>query len=98
MYFTEEHDFFRKSFQDFLQKEVVPHIETWEKTGMIDRFIWEKMGEMGYFAINCPEAYGGLDLDLFYTVIFLEEMQKINSGGFAAAMWAHAYFSDDSPQ
>lgn len=93
MYFTEEHDFFRKSFQDFLQKEVVPHIETWEKTGMIDRFIWEKMGEMGYFAINCPEAYGGLDLDLFYTVIFLEEMQKINSGGFAAAMWAHAYLA-----
>ena len=93
MYFTEEHDFFRKSFQDFLQKEVVPHIEKWEKTGSIDRFIWEKMGEMGYFGINYSEAYGGLDLDLFYTVIFLEELQKINSGGFAAAMWAHAYLA-----
>ena len=45
-YFTEEHDFFRKSFRDFLQKEVVPHIEKWEKTGTIERFIWEKMGEM----------------------------------------------------
>ena len=93
MYFTEEHDFFRQSFQDFLQKEVVPHIEKWEKTGSIDRFIWEKMGEMGYFGIRCSEAYGGLDLDLFYTVIFLEEMQKINSGGFAAAMWAHTYLA-----
>ncbi|OED41846.1 acyl-CoA dehydrogenase, partial [Flavobacteriaceae bacterium (ex Bugula neritina AB1)] len=28
-----------------------------------------------------------------YTVIFLEELQKINSGGFAAAMWAHAYLA-----
>ncbi len=93
MYFTEEHDFFRKSFQDFLQKEVVPHIEKWEKTGHIERFIWEKFGEMGYFGIFQPEEYGGLDLDLFYTVIFLEELQKINSGGFAAAMWAHAYLA-----
>tara|TARA_R100000935_G_scaffold1847_3_gene5549 strand:- start:3704 stop:4867 length:1164 start_codon:yes stop_codon:yes gene_type:complete len=92
-YFTEEHDFFRKSFQDFLQKEVVPHIEKWEKTGHIERFVWEKFGEMGYFGINYPEQYGGMDLDLFYTVIFLEELQKINSGGFAAAMWAHAYLA-----
>jgi len=93
MYFTEEHDVFRISFQNFLQKEVVPHIEKWEKTGNIDRFIWKKMGGMGYFGINYPEAYGGLELDLFYTVIFLEELQKINSGGFAAAMWAHAYLA-----
>ena len=93
MYFTEEHEFFRKSFQDFLQKEVVPHIEKWEKTGHIERFIWEKFGQMGYFGIYQPEQYGGLDLDLFYTVIFLEELQKINSGGFAAAMWAHAYLA-----
>ena len=90
MYFSEEHEAFRSSFKDFLQKEVVPHIEKWEKTGVIDRFIWEKFGEMGYFGLSTPEAYGGLDLDLFYTVIFLEEMQKVNSGGFAAAMWASA--------
>jgi acyl-CoA dehydrogenase len=93
MYFSEEHEAFRSSFKDFLQKEVVPHIEKWEKTGVIDRFIWEKFGEMGYFGLSTPEAYGGLDLDLFYTVIFLEELQKINSGGFAAAIWAHEYLA-----
>lgn len=93
IYFTEEHNLFRKSLQDFLKKEVVPHIETWEKTGSIDRFIWKMFGDMGYFGINYPEAYGGLNLDLFYTVILLEELQKINSGGFAAAIWAHAYLA-----
>ncbi|MBZ9729793.1 acyl-CoA dehydrogenase family protein [Salegentibacter sp. JZCK2] len=93
MYFTEEHELFRKSFQDFLQKEVVPHIDKWEKSGTIERFIWKKFGEMGYFGLNQPEEYGGMDLDIFYTVIFLEELQKINSGGFAAAMWAHAYLA-----
>ncbi len=93
MYFTEEHELFRKSLQDFLQKEVVPHIDKWEETGIIDRFIWEKFGEMGFFGLNYPEEYGGLDLDLFYTVILLEELQKINSGGFAAAIWAHVYLA-----
>lgn len=93
MYFTEEHVSFRQSFKDFLKKEVVPHVDQWEKQGFIDRFIWKKFGDMGYFGLIYPEAYGGLDLDLFYTVILLEELQKINSGGFAAAIWAHTYLA-----
>ncbi|WP_027136970.1 acyl-CoA dehydrogenase family protein [Gaetbulibacter saemankumensis] len=92
-YFTEEHQLFRKSLQEFLKKEVVPHVEKWEQTGTIERFIWKKFGDMGFFGINYPEAYGGLNLDLFYTVILLEELQKINSGGFAAAIWAHVYLA-----
>lgn len=93
MYFTEEHHLFRESFKNFLQKEVVPHIEKWEATGTIERFIWEKFGEMGYFGLATAETDGGMGLDLFYTVILLEELQKINSGGFAAAIWAHAYLA-----
>ena len=93
MYFTEEHQLFRESLKNFLQKEVVPHIEKWEETGTIEPFIWKKFGKMGYFGLATPEAYGGLNLDLFYTVILLEELQKINSGGFAAAVWAHVYLA-----
>ena len=93
VYFTEEHQLFRESLKEFLKKEVSPHIEQWEETGTIDRFIWEKFGEMGYFGLATPEADGGLGLDLFYTVILLEELQKINSGGFAAAIWAHVYLA-----
>ncbi|WP_223551040.1 acyl-CoA dehydrogenase family protein [Aestuariivivens sp. NBU2969] len=92
-YFTEEHHLFRKSLQDFLKKEVVPHIESWEKTGTIDRFIWKKFGDMGFLGISYPEAYGGLNLGLFYMVILLEELQKINSAGFAATIWAHVYLA-----
>lgn len=93
MYFTEEHQLFRESLKDFLQKEVAPHIEKWEKTGTIEPFIWKKFGDMGYFGLATPETYGGMGLDLFYTVILLEELQKINSGGFAAAIWAHVYLA-----
>ena len=93
MDFTEEHELFRKSLKDFLQIEVVPHIDKWEEDGVVERFIWKKMGDMGFFGINYPEEFGGLNLDLFYTVIFLEELQKVNSGGFAANIWAHAYLA-----
>ncbi len=93
MYFTEEHQLFRESLKDFLQKEVVPHIEDWEASGTIDRSIWKKFGEMGFLGLATPESYGGMGLDLFYTVILLEELQKINSGGFAAAVWAHVYLA-----
>jgi len=93
MYFTEEHNLFRESLRDFLNKEVMPHIEKWEETGTIERFIWEKFGEMGYLGLAYPEEYGGLDLDLFYTIILLEELQRVNSGGFAAAIWAHTYLA-----
>jgi len=93
LYFTEEHQSFRQSFKEFLEKEVKPHINKWEEEGKIDLFIWQKFGEMGYFGLNAPESYGGLELDLFYTVIFLEELQKVNSSGFAAAMWAHTYLA-----
>lgn len=93
MYFTEEHQLFRQSLQDFLKKEVVPHIDKWEKTGTVERFIWKKFGDVGFFGLAYPEAYGGLNLDLFYTVILLEELQKVNSGGFAANIWAHTYLA-----
>jgi len=93
VYFTEEHQLFRASLRDFLKKEVVPHIEKWEESGTIERFIWKKFGEMGYFGLATPEEDGGLGLDLFYTVILLEELQRIHSGGFAAAIWAHCYLA-----
>ena len=93
MYFNEEHKAFRESFKEFLRKEVSPFIDKWEKEGVIERFIWKKFGDMGYFGLNVAEDKGGLGLDIFYTVIFLEELQKINSGGFAAAMWAHVYLA-----
>ncbi len=93
MYFTEEHQLFRQSLKDFLQKEVVPNIDQWEEAGTIDGTIWQKFGEMGFLGLATPEQDGGMGLDLFYTIVLLEELQKINSGGFAAAIWAHVYLA-----
>jgi acyl-CoA dehydrogenase len=69
-YFTEEHEAFRQSFRDFLEKEVIPNVDSWEKAGFVDKEIFCKFGEMGYLGLNYPEEFGGLNLDLFYTVVF----------------------------
>jgi len=92
-YFTEEHNQFRQSLRDFLNKEVVPNVDEWEKIGNPPRDIWKKFGDMGYFGLRFPEKYGGLNLDFFYDVILLEELSKINSAGTSAAIGAHTYLS-----
>lgn len=88
-FFTEEHKLFRQSLRQFLAKEVKPFIDEWEDQRVIPREIWKKFGDMGCFGLAYPEAYGGLDLDFFYQVIYLEEIAKCRSGGFGAAMGAH---------
>jgi alkylation response protein AidB-like acyl-CoA dehydrogenase len=92
-YFSEEHNQFRQSLRDFLQKEVVPNVDEWEKVGNPPREIWKKFGDMGYFGLRFLDKYGGLNLDFFYDVILLEEMAKINSAGTSAAIGAHSYLS-----
>ena len=92
-YFNEEHALLRNGLKQFFQKEVGPFIDHWEATGKIDSSIWKKMGSMGYLGLTYPEKYGGMGLDLFYMLILLEELQQLNSGGFAAAVWAHVYLA-----
>lgn len=80
---------FRQSFRSFLDKEVRPFVDQWEKDGALPRSIYKKFGEMGYFGLSQPEEYGGLDLDLWHNVIFDEEIARMNSGGFGASIGAH---------
>jgi len=44
---------------------------------------------MGYFGLAVPEAYGGSGADIWYSVVLQEELSKLNSGGFGAAVGAH---------
>jgi len=92
-YFTEEHQMFRDSLRAFLAREIQPHLNEWEEAGEIPRWVWKRFGEMDYFGLMQEEEYGGLDLDFFYSVILNEEMARINSGGFAAAVCAHPYLA-----
>lgn len=86
MYFTEDHHLFRQSLRAFLDKEVMPHIDQWEKQGYVDRSIWKKLGDMGFLGVDYAEEYGGSASDFMYTAILCEEMSKCNSGGFAGVV------------
>ena len=81
-YFTSEHEMFRESLRDFLNKEVKGNIEKWESDQKIPKEIWKKMGNQGFLGLCYPEKYGGANLDFFFDVILFEEMSKMNSGGF----------------
>ena len=82
-YFNEEHEAFRQTIKQFLKTEAEPHIDQWEQEGKIPREFWKKFGEMGYFGLAYPEEYGGSNLDFFYTVVMIEEVSKVFSGGLA---------------
>ncbi|MEJ5300676.1 MAG: acyl-CoA dehydrogenase family protein [Thermodesulforhabdaceae bacterium] len=74
--YKEEHVIFRESFRRFLEHEVVPHVPRWEEQGMVDREIWNKLGEHGFLCPWLPEEYGGSGADFLYSVIITEELAR----------------------
>lgn len=71
--FSKEHEAFRRSFGQFLDKEVVPYYEQWQHDGIVPRRIFERFGELGYLCIWLEEKYGGADGDFLYSIIQTEE-------------------------
>ncbi len=92
-YFTQDHELFRQSLRQFVEKEIVPFIDEWEKQAHIPREIWKKMGEMGYFGINHAEEYGGTNLDFFFSAVYIEEISRTLAAGFPAAITVHQYMA-----
>jgi long-chain-acyl-CoA dehydrogenase len=75
--FTEEHNLFRDAFKHYLEKEVVPYYEQWEKDGIVSREMWLKAGQQGFLGLAVPEAYGGAGVNDFrYSAIMAEESAR----------------------
>ena len=82
-HFEQEHNIFRDSFREFLQREVVPHQEAWEEAGIVSRDAWRKAGEAGFLVTWADEKYGGAGVkDFRYDQIVCEELAYINEPGF----------------
>jgi acyl-CoA dehydrogenase len=43
----------------FFAAELVPHVERWHENGIMDRAVWNKLGEAGLLCAGIPEEYGG---------------------------------------
>jgi acyl-CoA dehydrogenase len=84
--YTEDHRIFRDVFAKFLQKEMVPHVEDWERDGIVPKAAWKAMGEQGFLCMDVPEQYGGLGADFLYSLILCEELVKAGAFGLAAPL------------
>lgn len=71
--FKEEHELLRESFRKWLQKEVVPFHDQWEKAGIAPREIWNSAGKNGFLCPWLPEEYGGVGADFLYSIVMTEE-------------------------
>jgi acyl-CoA dehydrogenase len=74
--YKEEHELFRRSVKAFIDREIAPHYEDWEKQGHVTREVWRKAGEAGLLLTDMPEAYGGGGADFLYSAVMIEEMAK----------------------
>ncbi len=71
--YTDDHEAFRATVRQFLEKEVAPHQAQWAEDGIVPKSIWPKAGELGLLCPTVPEEYGGLGLDFGYNAIVDEE-------------------------
>lgn len=80
--FTEEHQMFRRSVRQFVEKEVAPFHHQWEQDGIVPRELWLKAGELGFLGMNVPEEYGGGGVEDFrYNTILTEELVRVGASG-----------------
>ncbi|MDJ0767498.1 MAG: acyl-CoA dehydrogenase family protein [Ilumatobacter sp.] len=73
--YDDAHEMFRASFRTFLDREVVPHHERWEREGIVDRDLYRRAGEAGFLGFAAPAEYGGGDApDFRFNMVVLEEL------------------------
>ena len=77
--FDETHDQFREQVRKFLERELTPHLESWEQAGITPRDFWNKCGEAGLLCPTVPEEYGGLGLDFGFNAVIDEELAYAGS-------------------
>ncbi|WP_432410656.1 acyl-CoA dehydrogenase family protein [Rasiella sp. SM2506] len=85
LYASEEHTMMQQMIQDFIKNDIMEHVDSWEKKGMVSRNIWERAGALGLLCIDMPEVYGGSGLDFSFSALFIEELNRegITGPGFS---------------
>ena len=77
--YDEDHEAFRASVREFLEREVVPNLETYEKNHGLTRDFWLAAGAAGLLGLEIPEQYGGSEAgDYRFNAVLTEELAKVN--------------------
>jgi acyl-CoA dehydrogenase len=70
----------------FLEAEVLPHYDRFEKQEIFDRSIWELAGENGLLCASMPEEYGGAGGTYAHESAILEAISHVGVDGFGIAL------------
>lgn len=77
---TNEHKMLRKAVREFMNKEVAPNVEQWDKDHYFPyEEVIKPMGELGFWGTVIPEEYGGEDMDWMSAMIVTEEIARVCS-------------------
>ena len=87
MQITHEHQQILDTTKQFVENEINPHADAWEKSGVWPaKEIFRKMGALGLLGISKPESVGGLGLDYSFQVMFAEGLGHCKVGGVPMAI------------
>ena len=85
-YFNSEHDALRASTRRFVETELAPHADEWERDAYFADWVFPRMGELGLLGLAYPTEYGGQGGDYFSSIVLSEEMARAHSGGIGMAV------------
>lgn len=85
---TPERDELRKTVRRFVEQEVLPHLDDWERGGELPRELHRKAGDLGLLGVAFPEYVGGGDGNYLDSVVVAEEIHYAGgSGGLFASLF-----------
>ena len=87
--FTEEHEELRESVRGFLDRELAPHAQEWEREQWFPNEVFPKLAAQGLLGLKYPTELGGQGGDYLHEAVLVEELARIGSGGTAAGIGAH---------
>ncbi len=87
--FTEEQNMMKEAIQDFIDREVWPNKERFEKKDYaFTEALMKQIGDMGLLGISVPEHYGGMGLGFVSTMLVCDYISGA-TGSLATAYGAH---------
>ncbi|OWA18710.1 acyl-CoA dehydrogenase family protein [Streptomyces sp. CS057] len=76
---NEEQEAVRKLAEDFVAREVAPHVVAWDRAENVDKSIVKKLGDLGFLGLTVPEEYGGSGGDHLSYCLVTEELGRGDS-------------------
>lgn len=87
MQLTPEHATLRDTLKRFIDKEVNPHVDEWERAEVFPAHqVFKRLGELGMLGLTKPVEDGGAGLDYSYGAVMAETLAHIHCGGVPMAI------------